>query len=178
MQKFKELTTQEELLEIARVSIDDEHHLNAILDLLSEAPHADEYIRVVTELPEFVPGQWGLVVSRTRLFIDVQSFRPMWGDAMVAIAAYSVTQSAPAAFFASIARKAFDSLSLLSDDEAEVVRDFFALSSGRPYDVPIREADLRLRFVDTVVPLDEVLDALQRKKIITKRRPEHLILMK
>ncbi|MGO1974590.1 MAG: hypothetical protein ACTH2Q_16660 [Propionibacteriaceae bacterium] len=58
---------------------------------------------------------------------------------------------------------------------AHARRDFFALSDGEPYRTAIEESALRVRFADTAVPLDDVLDRLERKEVIAKRRGDRLI---
>ena len=95
---------------------------------------------------------------------------------MVALAVYSMTLSTPAAFFAATARKLYDNFNLLSEDEAEVVHVMIALAGGRPYTTPVPEAKLHAAYVDATVSLDALLDSLELKKVIQKRRGGRLIL--
>ncbi len=159
------------------VEIDEETSANAVLNLVREAPDVEEYLRVEFEFPLIAPGQLGMLVPKTRLFVNVERSKQLWGDAVVALAVYVMTQSAQTAFFVASARKLYNNLTMLTDDESEVVRDFFALSGGRPYQNPIEEAALRPRFAETLVPLDDVLDRLEKKGVIAKHRGGRLLLV-
>lgn len=177
MPALDELPDVRTLVSLVGVAVPDEIRTNGVLQLLREAPDADQYLQVRVELPQATPGVMSYLVPRTRIFFNVERSKQLWGDAMVAGAVFAMTQSAPAAFFAASARKLYDNLVLLNDDEAEVVRDVFDLSGGRPYDVPIKEDDLRARFAETLVPLNTVLDSLERKGIVAKRRGGLLLLV-
>ncbi len=171
MPHFNEIADSHALAALLGVDLPPDVSGSTLLNLLRDAPNAEQYLRLRTEVPQLRPGVvMGYLVPKTRIFFNVERSKQLWGDAMVAGAVFSMTQSAPAAFFAASARKLYDNLTLLSDDEAEVVRDFFVLSTGRPYDAPVEEAALRKRFVDTSVPLDAVLDKLERNGIVAKRR--------
>ncbi len=177
MAGFHELRDVRALAALLGVELDRDTDPSELLRLLEAAPDAEEYLRTVVEIPEGVPGTLQMLVPRTRLFFNVERSKQLWGDAMVAAAVYLMTQSAPAAFLAASARKVYDNLTLLTEDEAEVVRDFFPLSGGKPYRNPIEESALRARFAETLVPLDDVLDRLERKGIVAKRRGGLLILV-
>lgn len=177
MPEFSELPDAAALAALTGVDLPADIRPSAILDLLRDAPEADEYLTLRTEMPQIQPGVLGYLVPKTRIFFNVERCKQLWGDAMVAGAVFTMTQSAPAAFFAASARKVYDNLVLLNDDEAEVVRDFFALSAGRPYDTPIEETALRRRFDETSLSLDAVLDKLERKGIVAKRRGGMLLLV-
>lgn len=169
MTGFKEVPDLSTLGQLVGIRIDAGLKENTVLELLRGAPNSDKYFTVVLETPTPLDAL-AVVVPRTRVFFNLARCKQLWGDAVVALAVYAMTQSAPAAFFAATVRKIYDNFMLLSDDEAEVVRDFFALSTGDPYRHPIPEPALRERFTHTTIPIDEVLDTLERKGIIVSHR--------
>lgn len=170
MTGFEEVSDLNSLGMLVGVRVDDDVDQDAVLALLRTAPNADEYLTIIRETPALPPGTLGLVFAKTRVFFNLTRCNQLWGDAVVALAVYAMTQSGPAAFFAATVRKLYDNIALLSDDEAEVVRDFFALSSGNPYRTPIQETVLSERFARTSIAVDDVLDRLERKGIVVSHR--------
>jgi hypothetical protein len=170
MAGFDEVRDVSSLAALLAVELNGDPNPGAVLNLLRDAPNAEEYLRVRVEMPKGIPGTMQMLVPRTRIFFNLERSKQLWGDAMVAVAVFAMTQSAPAAFFAATARKVYDNLVILSEDETEVVHDFFTLTAGRPYQTPVKEEALRARFAETLIPLDEVLDHLERKGIVTTRR--------
>jgi hypothetical protein len=147
-----------------------------LLELIRRAPESSTYLNIKTEYPKSEPGKLGYVVPRTRIFFNFGRCKEFWGDAMVAVAVFSLTHSTPAAFFAATARKLYDNLTLLSEDEAEVVHVLIGLAGGRPYTTPVPESRLHDAYFEATVSIDTLLDSLERKNIIQKRRPDQLIL--
>lgn len=159
------------------IEIDEKVSANAVLNLVREAPDVDEYLEVRVEVPPMRPGQLGMLVPKTRIFVNLARSKQLWGDAIIALAVFVLTQSLPIGSFLAMARKLYDNFTMLTDDEAEVVRDFFVLTGGRPYQSPIEEAALRPRFAGTLIPLDDVLEQLEAKGIITRRHDGRLVLV-
>lgn len=174
MDGFVELLEARSLAELVRVAFDEQTDPNAVINLLRDAPESDQYLKVEVDSPKLEPGEMGLLFARTRIFFNVERSKQLWGDAMVALAVLALTQSAPVAFFVTSARKLYDNLLVLTEDEAEVVRDIVVLANGDPYRTPIKEDAIRLRFADTLVPLDEVLDGLERKGVLARHRGDRL----
>ncbi|MFT4083905.1 MAG: hypothetical protein QM638_15090 [Nocardioides sp.] len=174
---FPEIPDLKALAALLGVEIDPETKQEAVLNLLLSAPGADEYLRTKYEVPSSPPGTLGMLVGKTRIFFNLERCKQLKGDAMTALAVYATTQSAPVAFFAASARKLYDNLLLLTEDEVEVVRSFFSLSNGKPYDNPVAEQALRAKFAGTAIALDDLLDGLERKGVVSKRRGGSLILV-
>ncbi|MGV0041663.1 hypothetical protein [Mycobacterium colombiense] len=147
-----------------------------ILELMSRAPESSRYLEIKTEYPKMPPGHVGFMVPHTRIFFNVGRCKEFWGDAMVALSVYAMTLNTPAAFFAATARKLYDNFTLLNEDEAEVVHVLIALAGGHPYTTPVQESKLHAAYIDATVSLDELLDSLERKNVIQKRRVGQLIL--
>jgi len=161
-------------MDLGDALVDD--HKSEVLALLRQAPESSTYLDVRFEHQALPSGQLGYIVPRTRIFFNVGRCKEFWGDAMVALAVFSMTHSTPAAFFAATARKLYDNLTLLSAEEAEVVHVLVALSGGRPYSTPVAESRLQAAYVDATVSLDELLDSLEKKDVIEKRRGGQLLL--
>lgn len=174
---FREVSSARELAQLLAIELDDTTTPAVLLTLLSGAPDAHQYLRVKDGLSHIDPGSMGLVVGRTRIFFNVERSKQLWGDAMVAAAVYAMTQSAPSAFFAASARKLYDNLRLLTDEEADVIREMFALSHGDPYRTPVAETMLTSRFHGTLVPIDDVLDRLIDKGVVAERRDGRLVVV-
>jgi hypothetical protein len=149
-----------------------------LLEAVTTAPHSDQYIRVETELPRLPRAVSGQMVPRTRIFFNVSKCKEFWGDAMVALAAYLVTQSTQVAFVAATIRKVYDNLVLLSEDEAEVVHVLIGLSRGSPYVIPVSEEALRRAYTGASVSINALLDALESKQVLERRREGMLILVR
>lgn len=139
------------------------------LGLLLLAPNAGRYLRVGEDklLP---PGQFGYMLPGRRYFFNVSACREFWGDAMVALAAFLATQSTPAAAAAAALRKLYDNLARLSAEEGELVRAIMRACPGNPYEQPVEEADIRPAFRGAPERVDDLLDALQAKGVISGRR--------
>lgn len=148
-----------------------------LLDAVTEAPHSDEYVKVRTEFPRLPRGLSGYLVPRTRIFFNIRRCKEFWGDAMVALATYLITQSTQAAFIAATIRKTYDNLALLSEDEAEVVHVLIGLSRGDPYVIGVSEEALKSAYTDATVSINSLLDALERKNVIERRREGMLTLV-
>lgn len=177
MNGFVELVEARSLAKLVEVAFDEQTDPYAVINLLRDAPESDQYLKVEVDLPRLDPGEMGLLFARTRIFFNVERSKQLWGDAMVALAVLALTQSAPIAFFVTSARKLYDNLRVLTEDEAEVVRDIVVLAYGDPYRTPIKEDSLRSRFAGTSVPLDDILDGLERKGVLAKHRGDRLSLV-
>lgn len=177
MNGFVELVEARSLAKLVEVVFDEQTDPYAVINLLRDAPESDQYLKVEVDLPRLDPGEMGLLFARTRIFFNVERSKQLWGDAMVALAVLALTQSAPIAFFVTSARKLYDNLRVLTEDEAEVVRDIVVLAYGDPYRTPIKEDSLRSRFAGTSVPLDDILDGLERKGVLAKHRGDRLSLV-
>lgn len=138
--------------------------------LLGEVPEAAPYLHVRVEYPTPPFGAMGMMVPRTKIFFDVSRCRQLRGDAVVAFAVYSMTQSAPAAFFATSVRKLIESLQYLSDDEDEVVRALCVRSKGQPYSLGVPESVLVAAFAETLVDAVGTIDRLEEKGIVRRTR--------
>jgi hypothetical protein len=147
-----------------------------ILDLLITVPESARFIELRDVPPAYIPGVFQMIVPHTRFFLDMEKFKQLRGDSMLALAVYATTQSAPAAFFASSVRKITENLKLLSDDENEVVKDYLARANNNPYGVGMAVADLQKGFVDTLIPFDAVLSSLEKKGVIIRQDGDTVLL--
>jgi hypothetical protein len=96
---------------------------------------------------------------------------------MVALVAFLATRSAPVAAGAAALRKLYDNLALLSPEEARLVRAIIRACPGNQYDQPVTEADVRAAFRGDRERIDDLLDGLQTKGIISGRRRGRLQLI-
>jgi hypothetical protein len=148
-----------------------------ILETITQMPYSDRYVKIRIEFPELPPGNIGYMVPRTRIFFNLRRCKEFWGDAMVALATYLFTQSPQAAFIAATIRKVYDNLVLLSEDEAEVIHVLIGLARGDPYGIPVPEEALRSAHTDATVSINDLLDSLERKNVLERRREGKLILV-
>jgi hypothetical protein len=143
------------------------------IDRLLLAPDSGRYLRVEPE-PPLRPGEFGYAIPGTRYFFNVTACRELKGDAIVALAAFLATRSAPAAAAAAALRKLYDNLTPLSDEEAQIVRAIIRACPGNPYDMPVAAAEVRQAFRGDPERVDDLLDGLQGKGIISGRRGDRI----
>jgi hypothetical protein len=140
------------------------------IDSLLLAPNSDQYLRVEKRMPPLSDGDLGFLVPRTFVFFNVTACREFWGDAMVALTVLLLTHNFPVAVIVTACRKLYDNLTLLTPEEAQVVRAVIAACPGNPYEMPVAEADIRQVFRGRSDDLEDLLDALQSKGIVVGRR--------
>ncbi len=143
---WTEVRDGQELVNALGVAADE-----ATADLLLLAPESDLYLTTRTELPAVAAGTMGYLIPHTRFFFNVSACRQFWGGAMVALTTYLATNSPQASFVAATLRKAYDNLTLLTEDEAELVHVVIGLCSGNPYRVPVREEAVMRSYTDSAV---------------------------
>lgn len=110
----------------------------------------------------------GYQVPKTRVFINLGTFKDLWIDAAIAIAAAMTTDTSGASAAIRAAVKSVQALRLLSEDEAEVVHVLLSLSGKSAYSEPFSEDVLRRSFVDATYSISDLLDSLEKKKIIVR----------
>jgi len=138
-----------------------------LLERMLLAPDSGRYLRVEAEEQT---GDFAYLVPHTRFFFNVTACKELRGDAVVALVAFLATHSAPAAATAAALRKLNDNLARLSDEELEVVRAVMAACDGNPYEVAVPEDDVRQCYGGDSDALDDLLDALQQKGVISRHR--------
>ena len=140
-------------------------------------PDASEFVTSRPEMPRMPPGVIGYLIPKTRFFVNLSTWRSLFGDAMTAMVVYMYAQSVPAAAAAAAIRKAHADLRRLSEDEAELVHVIIGLAEGRnPYKTPVEESEVRAAYVDATVSLDALLQSLSDKGVLVSRRDGRLLL--
>lgn len=119
-------------------------------------------------------GSLGYLVPRTKVFIDVDRCKELRGDLAVAVAIWAWTQNIPAAAAIATMRKMADCIQTIDDSEHEVLLTIIQMSKGRPYDTTVNEAEVLRLFANAPFDINQVLDELQRRKIIAVVRPAGL----
>ena len=141
-------------------------------------PNASEYVTSRTEIPRMPPGVSGYLIPTTRFFVNLSTWRTLFGDATTALVVYTYAQSVPAAAAAAAVRKAHADLRRLSEDEAELVHVIIGLADGRnPYKTPVEESKVQAAYVDATVSLDALLQSLVDKGVIVIRRDGRFLLV-
>lgn len=148
-----------------------------LLDAVTEAPHCDEYVKVRTEYPRLPSGLSGYLIPRTRIFFNIRKCKEFWGDAMVALATYLITQSTQACLHCCDNQEDVRQSRPVSEEEAEVVHVLIGLSRGDPYAIPVSEEALKSAYTDATVSINRLLDALERKHVLERRREGMLLLV-
>lgn len=134
------------------------------------APESARYLRTETEMPQLSPGQYGLMIARTRYFFNVSACRELRGDVAVALATFLMTHSAPTAAAIAALRKLQENLKRLSTEELGLVRVIVRVCPGNPYKEPVAEVDIRDASGEPAQKLNELLDSLQEKGVLSTRR--------
>lgn len=141
-------------------------------------PNASDYVTTRTEIPRMPPGVIGYLVPKTRFFVNLSTWRSLFGDATTAMLVYAYAQSVPAAAAAAAVRKAHADLRRLSEDEAELVHVIIGLAAGRnPYKTPVEESKVQAAYVDATVSLDALMQSLVDKGVLVSRRDGRLLLV-
>lgn len=146
-----------------------------LLDRILLAPDSGRFLRV--DIDEPPSAGFDMRVAGTRFFFNVSACKSFKGDIAVALTAYLVTHSAPAAAVAAALRKLADNLKRLTDDEVALVRAIIRASSGNAYEEPVAVEEVRDRYDGDLDSLDDLLDALQGKGIIEGRRGDRVRLV-
>ena len=141
-------------------------------------PNASEYVTSRTKVPRMPPGVSGYLVPQTRFFVNLSTWRDLFGDAMTAMIVYTYAQSVPAAAAAAAVRKAHADLLRLSEDEAELVHVIIGLADGRnPYKTPVKESQVQAAYLDATVSLEALVQSLVDKGVLVSRRDGRLLLV-
>ena len=141
-------------------------------------PNAREYVTSRTEVPRMPPGVIGYLIPTTRFFVNLSTWRSLFGDATTAMLVYTYAQSVPAAAAAAAIRKAHADLRRLSEDEAELVHVIIGLADGRnPYKTPVEESQVKAAYVDAKVSLDALMQSLVDKGVLLTRLDGRLLLV-
>lgn len=142
--------------------------LGRLHDALGEYP----WWRRSIEFPpsRYVNGQLvsELMVMRTRYFIDLSEARKVRGDLMIMAAAYMYTGSASAAGGLALAKKAMDTISRLTDDEAEMVRVIMSKAGRNPYEGAVSQEAIGISYVDALIDPGVLLDALEERGVVKR----------
>jgi hypothetical protein len=146
------------------------------LERLILAPGSNDYLRVETDEESSTPGAFDIRVPGTRWYFNVTACRSLKGDIIVALTAFLVTHSVPAAAAAAALRKLGDNLDRLSEEEVAVVRAIVRACPGNPYEVAVPVEDVRAKFRD-LGQLDDLLDSLQAKGVVEGRRRDRIKLV-
>jgi hypothetical protein len=141
-----------------------------LLSALMVAPDSQLWLRARSDDGGGKPGQMDWVVPRTRFFLNVTECRRFWGDAATAAIVYYASHSVPLTIITGSVRKLVNNLKRLTPAEAELVRIIFAAAPGNPYRESVPEADVRRAYRKYRDPIDDLLDAIEKKGVIEKRR--------
>jgi hypothetical protein len=102
-----------------------------------------------------------------RLYIKATNLRPNFGDVLAVTAAFLTHANVEVTGIVRALAKLRASLSLLSEDEAEVIHVIAQDSRFDAHKIGLGMAELRMTFTDSVVPLDGLIKSLEKKGVIT-----------
>ncbi len=165
-EEWIEVRTGAEVIEV--LGLDDVGEL-ALAQLLL-APASASYLRVEATALDPPPGEFTLMVPRSRYSFNVSACRELRGDVIVALGTYLATHSAPASTAIAVFRKLHENLKRLTPQELELVRVIMRICPGNPYEQPVSEADVRDACAESAERVDELLDSLQGKGVLAARR--------
>ncbi len=119
--------------------------------------------RTVVVAPTTVNGEpvLGMQVLKTRVFFNLTEARKMGADVAVVGTAYALTTNLPLAGALGLVRKLVDNLTLLDEDERELVHVIMGLVPGNPYAAGVPEERIRAAYADATVDIDRLLDRLE-----------------
>ncbi len=133
----------------------------------------EQPLRVVIEHPDVrrLPSDpLHAMVGRTRVWVDLDTWKTVRGDIVAAAIVYELTHSPVWATAVTVARKLWGTVRALSDDEIEIVARISTAANGDLYRLGATEQDLEDSWPDEITLLHQRLDALQAKGVLTKRR--------
>lgn len=154
-----------------------ERHLDEVMAVVAEVAGTDGFIEQRTVYPDVPPGTLGYLATRSQYFFNFNKCRPLWGDAMVAAAVYSMTSNGFASFAVASIRKVTDSYTKLNDDEAEVAHEIIRQSKGRAYDYGADESSIVASWYEAKVNIDEIISSLILRDIVVRSPAGRLLLV-
>lgn len=132
----------------------------------------DSYWMTRHERPEPRPGElMHAEIFRTRVFLNWAEAKKIRDDIVIFGAVYLTTQSLPLSALLGAARKLKETVSVLTEDETEVVRVIMGIAApASAYAVGVPEGRVRAAYAGATVDIDKLLDSLQAKKILRAER--------
>jgi hypothetical protein len=172
IEKFEELASQ------LKVDFEIEADFDKVLEILLAASASTDYLEKRTEFPAPSPGYLGYLVPRTRFFFNATKCMQLRGDAVVALSVYLATQNGLVSAGAAAVRKFADTVSRLTEYEAEVASQMVHLSHGRPYDRGVDASAVIASWTGAVVSIDDILQSMEDKGVLKRSRAGVLRLVK
>lgn len=157
---------------LAAMGLDLEEFPNGtqVLQNLADTSGFERCFRVTVEWPKLPNGAVGMLVPRTRFWLDLTAAKSMGNDVFFTGVVFAATQDLPLSAAVALVRKGFGTIKRLTEDEAELVTVIIGKSAGNPYKHPVREQDVRKAYVNATVSVSDLLDSLTDKGVITSRR--------
>ncbi len=156
---------------VAASGLQDVEVPEGLLDWLMQAPGSDQFLVKRIEWPTMQPGTIGLLVPHTQFYFNVSAFGRSWGSALIALAAaLADTEHAEIVIGAAIAGEVCERFKRLTEDEAELVHVIIGKCHGNPYTSPVPERAVMDAYVDAKVSVDDLLQSLEDRGVIRKRR--------
>ena len=118
-----------------------------------------------------------LIIPKTRLYVNLTEARKLRIDLLILLVA-SLAAGPAVGGALTAAKKLHEALRWLTDDEAELVGVVAGLARPNPYDNPVAESDIRRAYADATLDVNALLDGLEARKILRRRRPAHVQLVK
>lgn len=166
-----EVTEAAQLAEILGV---DSSSINSnVYSVLTALASRDEYWKTRHERPALRPDElMHSQILKTRIFLNWTEAKRIRDDIVIVGVVFAATQNAPLSALLGAARKLKDTVSLLTEDETELVRVIMGIAApSSAYAVGVPEVQVRDAYVEATVDIDKLLDSLQAKKIL---RPERV----
>lgn len=170
MTDWTEVHSAQELLATIGVEVEESPGGVEPLKRLADAPSLKPYLRTRTELPTLPPGLSGMLVPRTRCWVDVSGLKSTqsalgWVAVVIAVAQDLTMLGALA-----LAREVLAHSTLLTEDEAELVGVIVGKSEGDPYKHPVSEQTVSDAYKHATVCVSALLDSLTDKGVVKSRR--------
>lgn len=103
------------------------------------------------------------------VYVNVTALKSMWVDAGIAMGVTLLTAGNPLPVVLTLVARAVASLTVLDEDQAELVHVILGLSEGRAYTQSVPEHRILAAYQDATVSVGDLLDALLARRIATRR---------
>jgi hypothetical protein len=136
-----------------------------LASLLAAQPVSEGVLMVETTLPSLPPGHLGMIVPRTRLFINRPKAHDLGWDAITAAGVFVLTGSASLAAGAQLFQRALRMMRVLAADEADLAIVMANLSEGRPTDISLPISRIESAYEEDSAKVAPLLKGLRKRGI-------------
>ncbi len=136
-----------------------------LVSLIAAQPVSEDVLTVEITFPPLPPGHLGMIVPKTRLFINKPKARDIGWDAVTAAGVYVLTGSASLATGAQLFQRALRLMRVLSTAEADLAIVMASLSNGRPTAVSIPSSTIEAAYEEDAAKVMPLLSGLRKRGI-------------